>query len=471
MSADQLRQLPSVNDLLLQAQDLVAVEGHQRVVDALRQSLSAARASIRAGSPPPTFTDLLAATRDSLQSSVVRRPSSVINATGVIIHTNLGRAVLSVAAQQAMLAASSGYSPLEFDLDSGERGRRGQGVEQLLCQVSGAEDALVVNNCAAATVLMLSALARGRGVVISRGQLIEIGGGFRIPEILEQSGARLVEVGTTNRTRRADYERALRDHPDVAAILRAHSSNFRIVGFTESVGIEDLVELADDGRPMTEADRPSSVVRRPSIPVLDDLGSGALLDTAAFGLSHEPMVQESVRAGAAVVAFSGDKLLGGPQAGILVGRKDAIELCRRHPLARAFRADKFTLAGLGATVLHYLRGDAAREVPVWRMVALPCEEIQQRAERCVETLAGWSAARSIRAQIVSGESTVGGGSLPGETLPTVLIALCCEQPDALARQLRLAPTPVVARIREDRVLLDLRTVLDDGALITSLLSL
>jgi L-seryl-tRNA(Ser) seleniumtransferase len=453
MDADLLRQLPSVNELLLQMQDQVLIEGHQRVVSALREALDAARGAIRAGEEVPTAQGIIQMAREALHPLDGAGSTTVINATGVIIHTNLGRAVLSTTAQQALEAVARGYSPVEFNLENGARGRRGVSVEHLLCQATGAEAALVVNNCAAATVLMLTALAQDRAVVISRGQLVEIGGGFRIPEIMVQSRARLIEVGTTNRTRLSDYERALRTTPDVAALLRVHASNFKLVGFTQSVSIDEMAGLAGQ--------------MQPAVYVLDDLGSGALLDTAQYGLSHEPMPQESIQAGATLAAFSGDKLLGGPQAGILVGTHEAIERCRMHPLARALRADKYTLAALGATVLHYLRGEAVREVPVWRMIAADKEDIRRRAVCCVQALQGWAQSRALEMKIVNGESTVGGGSLPGDVLPTALISLRGIGPDRLAADLRGASTPVIARIQDDCVMLDLRTVLDDQMLIDS----
>lgn len=457
---DRLRQLPSVNELISDINGLIEVEGHARVVNAVREVLAAARSAVRSGAPLPSQADLLAEVRDRLCASAVAA-HALINATGVIIHTNLGRAPLSRAAQEAMAAVARDYSPLEFDLRTGERGRRGEAAQQLLCQLTGAEAALVVNNCAAATVLMLAAVAAGKGVVISRGQLVEIGGGFRIPDIMAQSGAHLIEVGTTNRVRRADYEQALWElasrEPGVGAILRVHPSNFRMIGFVEEVAIEDLVRIAADCSPAP-------------LPVLDDLGSGALIDTSQFGLRHEPMPQESIRAGAAVVCFSGDKLLGGPQAGIMVGRREWIERCRAHPLARAFRADKFTLAALTATLLHYARGEAHREVPVIRMMAMTRAEIAARAERVRAELADWLSVNDLRAELVDGESTVGGGSLPGETLPTVLIALSprSTSPSVAAWQAALRARSVIARITDGRVVLDLRTVLDDQALIARL---
>ena len=458
MSSEALRALPSVNQLLESAPDLVASEGNARAAQALRDAIEAARAAARANGPVPDSAALIASARAALATAAAGSiPRQVINATGVIIHTNLGRAPLSAAAQQAILAVSQDYSALEYDIAAGERGPRGGGVEALLREISGAEAALVVNNCAGATTLMLAALAFGRGVVISRGQLIEIGGGFRVPDVLRQSGAKLVEVGTTNKVRPADYAAALADpENDAIAILRAHPSNFRMLGFTEEVALDGLVRLARERATYTFA--------------LDDLGSGALLDTSAFGLAREPMVQDSVRAGADVVAFSGDKLLGGPQAGIMVGRKEAIERCRRHPLQRAMRIDKFSMAALGATLLHYARSEAEREVPVVRMMAMPVTLIETRAVRIAEALGPWLAANGLRAEIIDGASTVGGGSLPGETLPTRVLALSGAQPQALARRLRHAPTPVISRIVDDRVTLDPRTVLDDAAFVKAMVA-
>lgn len=459
---DWLRQLPSVDKLLIEADDLILREGRERVTNALRQSLDAAREAIRAGGGLPTSAELIATASASLRFTAPNPQSAIVNATGVIIHTNLGRAPLSAAAQEAMLIVAHDYSPLEFDMQAGERGRRGEVVENLLCALTGAEAALVVNNCAAATVLMLAVTSFGKGVIVSRGQLVEIGGGFRVPDIMAQSGAKLIEVGTTNRTKPADYQRAIEANSEsVGALLRVHSSNFKMVGFTEEVNLDELVGLA----------RQCSIQHSSlEIPVLDDLGSGALIDTSQFGLSREPMPQDSVKAGASIVVFSGDKLLGGPQAGLMVGRRAWIERCRRHPLARAFRADKFTLAALGATLMHYARGEAQREVPVVRMLAMRKDEIAQRAQKVALAIAHWLTANEVRAELVDGESTIGGGSLPGETLPTTLIALtplgASSRSPLLLAKLRNAG--VIARIRDDRVLLDLRTVLDDAVLVTRL---
>lgn len=437
------RQLPSVDRLLGDPtiQALLPFYGHRLTVAAIRQTLDQVREGVRAGStvPPPEALALRVARY--LQDHLAPTLRPVINATGVIIHTNLGRAPLSDAARAAMDGVARGYSNLEYDLSTGRRGHRTVHAERILCELTGAEAALVVNNNAGAVLLALTVIAHGKGVLISRGQLVEIGGGFRIPEVMAQSGARLVEVGTTNRTHRHDYERALAEVPDVALILHAHSSNFRIVGFTASVELPELVELG----------------RMYGIPVMADLGSGALLDTAAFGLTHEPMVQESVAAGAAVVCFSGDKLLGGPQAGIVVGKAEFVEPMKRHPLARALRADKLCLAALQATLMHYLRDKATTHIPVWRMIAAPVEELKKRARRWQRTL--WRA--GIRAQVVDGRSTVGGGSLPMETLPTSLLALSLPDPDQAAAALRRGDPPIVARIEGDRLVLDPRTVLPE----------
>jgi L-seryl-tRNA(Ser) seleniumtransferase len=452
-SAD-LRQLPSV-DRILNAPAVQALKpfyGHQLVITAIRRTLDTVREEVRAGGELPTYEALVTRAAAYLREHLAPTLKPVINATGVVIHTNLGRAPLSAAARAAMEAVARGYSNLEYDLPAGRRGHRTVHAERLLCELTGAEAALVVNNNAGAVLLALTVLARERGVLISRGQLIEIGGGFRIPEVMAQSGARLVEVGTTNRTHRRDYERALAEEPDIALILHAHSSNFRIVGFTAEVGLAELVELGQAYR----------------IPVMADLGSGALLDTAAFGLAHEPTVQESVAAGAAVVCFSGDKLLGGPQAGILVGRAQFVEPMKRHPLARALRADKLCLAALQATLMHYLRGEATEQVPVWRMIATPVEELDRRARRWRRALAR----AGIRAEVVDGRSTVGGGSLPGETLPTRLLALPLPDLQRAAAALRHHDPPVVARIEEDQLVLDPRTVLpeEEKALIRALIA-
>ena len=429
------RALPAIDRLLADARvaPLAERHGHDALVRISRAVLDEYRAEIdRAGEPPGLPPAEAVAERARALEPSLRR---VINATGVVIHTNLGRAPLSAATIEAMAAASEGYSNLEFDLDSGERGSRFSHLSELLSRVTGAEAGVAVNNNAAALLLALSALCTGREVVISRGQLVEIGGGFRIPDVMRQSGARLVEVGTTNRTYLRDYAEAITE--DTAALLRVHASNFRVVGFTEAAPLEGLTSLA----------------RERGLLLIDDLGSGALLDTRPYGLAAEPTVQDSVAAGADVTLFSGDKLLGGPQAGIAVGSADAVAAMQRHPLARAMRLDKAAIAGLAATLEHYARGEAVEEVPVWRMIAAPIDRVRRRARR-------WARACGQLGEVVPGRSMVGGGSLPGEGVETALCAIA-EPPggaDAFTTALRAQDPPIVARIERDRVLLDPRTV-------------
>lgn len=432
-----LRDLPSVDRLIghESAADLIGDFGRSLSLQALRAQLEREREAIRAGSANPTTEQILVRAHQLASGWLLASLHPVINATGVIIHTNLGRAPLSRAAREAMLSVASGYSTLEYDLASGKRGKRDQHADSLLARITGAESALVVNNNAGAILLALTAFARRKEVLISRTQLIEIGGGFRIPEVLKQSGAKLVEVGTTNRTHLADFENAISDKTTV--IMRAHHSNFKLVGFTTEPALPELVELSKAHNLIT----------------LDDLGSGALLDTAAFGLGHEPTVQESLQAGAPLVAFSGDKLLGGPQAGLLVGEKSLIERLRKHPLARALRPDKLCLAALSATLQHYLRDEALEEVPVWQMIASPLDQLERRAASWREELK--------QGKLIHGQSTVGGGSLPEESLPTWLLALDSEQPDRLAARLRHLELPIIARIESGQLVLDPRTVLPD----------
>jgi len=433
----ELRKLPSVDRLLKQAhiQSLLQEYGRELTLAAIHDVLADARQAILGGEACPKPTELSA--RLATRMSSLLRPSlySVINATGVIIHTNLGRAPLSLAAQEAMLETSA-YSNLEYDMAAGQRGSRYIHAEELLCRLTGAEAGLVVNNDAGAVLLILTALAKGREVIISRGQLVEIGGGFRIPEVMAQSGARLVEVGTTNRTYLRDYEAAITE--DTAMLLHVHTSNFRLVGFVHQTPVADMVTLA----------------RERNLLAVDDLGSGALLDTAQFGLSHEPTVQESLAAGVDLACFSGDKLLGGPQAGVILGKSAWIDVLKHHPLTRALRVSKAVIAGLQATLLHYLKGEVLDQIPVWQMIAMDVEQIESRTTALVT----WLRKAGIEAEVVDGWSKVGGGSLPEETLPTRLVAIAVAAPHELAQRLRLGSPPVIGRIERDAFLLDLRTV-------------
>jgi L-seryl-tRNA(Ser) seleniumtransferase len=446
MGAGDLRDLPSVDQVLgmPQAQGWIAAYGRPLTVEAIRSALKEARTRFAEGTTIPAQPQLLDEIKETLENWTAPTLLPVINASGVILHTNLGRAPLSRAAIQAMQSVSEGYSTLEYDLNSGKRGSRLVHAEALLTRLSGAEAAMVVNNNAAAVLLALTALARRRGVVIARSQLVEIGGGFRVPEVMKQSGARLIEVGTTNRVHLSDYEAALQEKP--ALFLRAHRSNFRILGFTSE---PELGEIA-------------AVAHQAGLPLVDDLGSGALLDTAHYGLGHEPMVQESLGAGADLVCCSGDKLLGGPQAGLIIGRADLVNKLKKHPLARALRADKLCLAALTATLLHYLKDEAEGEIPIWRMIAASPKALRSRA-------VDWASALG-QGEVIPGESTVGGGSLPGETLPTWLLALEVKSPDRFLRHLRQGQPPVIARLQEDRAILDPRTVLpeEEASLVESL---
>jgi L-seryl-tRNA(Ser) seleniumtransferase len=441
---DLLRQLPSIDQLLQQprCQRWVDTYGRPLTVEALRQATDALRAEILSGPEMPgsgagAEAEILDRAEAWLVNLLTPSLRPVINAAGVILHTNLGRAPSSSTVLEAMQRIGEGYSNLEFDLQEGRRGSRYVHAEDLLCRLTGAEAALLVNNNAAAVLLVLSALARDQEVVVARGQLVEIGGGFRIPDVMAQSGARLVEVGTTNRSYARDYEAVIGE--ETAALMRIHSSNFRIVGFTHQASLAELSELA----------------HRRDLLLFDDLGSGSLIDTQAYGLEHEPTVQESVVGGADLITFSGDKLLGGPQAGIIVGRADLVARLREFPLTRALRVDKTTIAGIGANLLHYLKGEALTKIPIWRMISASQDEITERARALLDKLGE----QGRRCELLPGRSMVGGGSLPGEALPTTLIALPAGDSEQLARKLRTDDPSVVARIQEERVVLDLRTVL------------
>ena len=444
-----LRSLPSV-DKLLKTQtsaEIIAKYGRPLVLDALRAVLDEIRAAYTDDNtkPIPPAGTLLVLAGSRLERWTQPTLYPVINATGVILHTNLGRAPLSSATIKAMESVARSYSTLEFDMSNGKRGSRLIHAESVIKRITGAEAAVIVNNNASAVMLVLSALANRRRVVIARSQLIEIGGGFRIPDVMKQSGAKLVEVGTTNKVHLADYESAIGEEP-IKLVMLAHRSNFKIIGFTEE---PELAEIA-------------RVAHTANIPVVDDLGSGTLLDTERFGLIHERTVQESLAAGADIVSFSGDKLLGGPQAGIIVGRADLMAKIKKHPLARAVRADKVALAGITATLMHYLKDEAEREIPIWRMMSTLPKQLKARAEMWAKNIG--------RGKVIAGESAVGGGSLPSETLPTWLLALDVNKPDKFLAQLRKQNPPVIARTENDRVLLDPRTVLpeQEGALLVAL---
>ncbi|MBM3151568.1 MAG: L-seryl-tRNA(Sec) selenium transferase [Chloroflexi bacterium] len=444
-----LRNIPSVERLLQTrlAAEIIAEFGRPLTLQAIRSVLGDVRRSA-AGKPQTTIpqrADILERARTLLENWLEPTLQPVINATGVIIHTNLGRAPLSQATLAAMQAASHGYASLEFDLASGKRGSRLAHAEGLLQLLTGVEAAMVVNNNAAAVLLALSALANRKSVIIARSQLVEIGGGFRVPDVMKQSGARLVEVGATNKVHLRDYEQALAEHP-AALVMHVHRSNFKIIGFTEEPELKDIVRLTH-GR---------------GIPFVDDLGSGALLDSSRYGLAHEPTVQESLAAGSDIVCFSGDKMLGGPQAGIITGKAELVDRMKKHPLARATRADKTRLAGLAATLTHYLKNEADHEVPIWRMIAFTPDQVRQTAE-------GW-AVEIGQGEALPGESTVGGGSLPGENLPTFVLALDVKRPDQFLEKLRRQQPPVIARTENNRVLIDPRTILpeQEGALLVGL---
>lgn len=432
-SIEQLRQRPRVAALERE-------HGPDATLHALRAEARKLRAMIAAGEAVPAgdaADRLERACAERLRGERRGSLRPAINATGVIVHTNLGRAPLSSAALARVQSVAKGYATLEYDLARGTRGSRHVHAASLLTALTGAEAALVVNNNAAAMLLVTAALARGREVIVSRGELIEIGGGFRVPDVMAQSGAVLREVGTTNRTRLADYTAAVQSR--TALVLRVHRSNFRMDGFTETPMLADLCAAAHGA----------------GLPLVEDLGSGSLLD----GLGGEPSVQASIAAGVDLVCFSGDKMLGGPQAGIIVGRRDLVETLARHPLMRALRVDKLTLAALEGTLLEYRSGRAEESVPVVGMIRLSLDAIAERARRLAARLerAGWTT------ELLPGTSAIGGGSAPGIELPTLLVSLAREglTADALEEKLRALDPPVIARIEHDWVVLDLRTVLDD----------
>jgi L-seryl-tRNA(Ser) seleniumtransferase len=430
--------LPSVDALLRNEAASFMIEqfGRELTVAAIRDTLETARMNLLKGSPgdETSSQELLKQTAKLLEQWLHPTLKPVINATGVILHTNLGRAPLSSLALQSMLVVAGGYCTLEFELESGSRGSRSLHAAGLLCRLTGAESALVVNNNAAALLLILTAFARHKGVVISRTQLVEIGGGFRIPDVMKQSGVKLIEIGATNRVSLSDYDTAIQDNP--VALLHAHHSNFKMIGFTSEPSIKELADLAHSH----------------NLLMIDDQGSGALLDTSRFGLGHEPTVQESLAAGCDLVCFSGDKLLGGPQAGIILGKAELIATIGKHPLARALRADKLCLTALAITLQHYLIHEAENKIPIWQMITATHKKMNEKATAWQLTLG--------QGEVIDGRSTVGGGSLPGETLPTSLLALKIPNPDGFLANLRGMDPPLIARIENDRVVFDPRTILE-----------
>ena len=433
-----LRDLPSVESVLRHARlsALSTRYSHSSVVRLVRETLDDARSAALNGASVPSSDAIADEVLERARTAWSVWPVRLVNATGVVIHTNLGRAPLSRAALAAATDAAAGYSNLEFDLETGKRGSRQAKVGQLLTDVTGAEAGIAVNNNASAVLLVLSALAAGREVIISRGEAVEIGGGFRVPDVMRQSGAELVEVGTTNRTYVRDYESAITER--TAAILKVHPSNFHVSGFTHAADLAELVALGNSH----------------GIAVLHDLGSGCLLDTEKYGIAHEPTVQESVDAGTHVTMFSGDKLLGGPQAGLIAGSDEHVRRISSHPLARAVRMDKIDLAALGATLVSYIRGNAVNELPIWQAISMPQSKIEERARV-------WRSAIGA-GELIDVRSAIGGGSLPGQTLPSRALAITPPNgPDEFTAALRRANPPVIARIEDEQVVLDPRTVAED----------
>jgi L-seryl-tRNA(Ser) seleniumtransferase len=445
MNDEQYRQLPGVDKVIAEPEvkKYISLFKQEVVIDVARRNIDEARRHIAKGLTVPSYKEIVSNVITHLD--LLDNPSlnPVINATGVIIHTNLGRAPLSRETLLAMEIASKGFNNLEFSLESGARGSRYVHIETILCQLSGAESGIAVNNNAGAVLLVLTALAKRKEVIVSRGEAVEIGGGFRIPDVMRQSGSKLVEVGTTNCTYIEDYEKAINER--TVALLRVHPSNFRLQGFTHRVELAEMEALA----------------KKKEIMVIDDLGSGCFLDTESFGLEHEPTVQESVAARIDVVCFSGDKLVGGPQAGIILGKKQYIDLIKKHPLARTLRIDKTRLAGLATTLTHYLKGEALEKVPVWNMISLPINTINTRAQEWASVLPGI-------AIVTDGVSMIGGGSLPGGTIPTKLLEIKAKssrkeqnRANLISQRLREHKPPVIVRIEKDTVFLDPRTVFPD----------
>ena len=447
-----LRKIPSVDDILLRPEmmDLLKIHARHVVVEAVRKGLGRLREEILHREELPElgdnlFENLYSLFQKEIDLQVQPRLRRVINATGVVIHTNLGRAPLHPSAIEHLIEVSKAYSNLEYDLDRGERGSRYTHVEEILCRLSGAESALVVNNNAGAVLLVLNTLAEGKEVIVSRGELVEIGGAFRIPDVMKRSGGLLREVGTTNRTHFTDYQKAI--GPQTALLLKVHTSNFRVMGFTSEVSLQDLVQLAKEHQ----------------LPVVDDLGSGCLIDLTRYGLEKEPTVQETIKTGVDAVTISGDKLLGGPQAGIILGKKKILDLFKTNPLTRALRIDKLTLAALESTLLLYLDEERAmEEIPTLRMLSLDTKRLKRRGKRLLKRFSGM-ANKKMTFILREDVSRVGGGALPLQNLPTLVVAIKPVEAsvNSLEENLRKGDPPIVCRISKEELILDMRTVFDE----------
>jgi len=447
-----LRKIPSVDDILSRPEmmDLLKIHARHVVVEAVRKGLGRLREEILHREELPElgdnlFENLYSLFQKEIDLQVQPRLRRVINATGVVIHTNLGRAPLHPSAIEHLIEVSKAYSNLEYDLDRGERGSRYTHLEEILCRLSGAESALVVNNNAGAVLLVLNTLAEGREVIVSRGELVEIGGAFRIPDVMKRSGGLLREVGTTNRTHFTDYQKAI--GPQTALLLKVHTSNFRVMGFTSEVSLQDLVQLGKERQ----------------LPVVDDLGSGCLIDLTRYGLEKEPTVQETIKTGVDAVTISGDKLLGGPQAGIILGKKKILDLFKTNPLTRALRIDKLTLAALESTLLLYLDEERAmEEIPTLRMLSLDTKRLKRRGKRLLKRFSGM-ANKKMTFILREDVSRVGGGALPLQNLPTLVVAIKPVEAsvNSLEENLRKGDPPIVCRISKEELILDMRTVFDE----------
>ncbi|MFL2755777.1 MAG: L-seryl-tRNA(Sec) selenium transferase [Dehalococcoidia bacterium] len=429
------RNIPSVNTVLEseKIQPLLKIYSHELITELIRNYLNQIRKDITEKDSEITTDEIIKFISATISERWDEWPKTILNGTGVVLHTNIGRAPLSYNAIQAGIRAASGYTNLEIDLSTGKRGSRQSKVQNLLCDLTGAESAIIVNNNATAVTLGLAAIAKGKEIIISRSESVEIGGGFRIPDVLEQSGASLKEVGTTNRTYAKDFENAISSN--TGAVMSIHASNFKIIGFTATPSTKDLSEITQNH----------------NIPLLHDVGSGCLLDSSQFGLTKEPMPQESIEDGSDVCFFSADKLLGGPQAGIILGKKQYIDKIAQHPLARAYRIDKISLAALHATLLHYIKNEALEKIPIWQMISSSEEKLKERAEKFKNRF-------NHLIEIIPTTSTIGGGSLPGSQLNSVGIKIKSNNTSKLADKMRNHTDSILGRIEKDMFIIDLRTI-------------